>query len=90
MSTMAVVTQAKSAAAVIRWAARFAKIRNDALTVLCCEFGQQVMPATPVDLQQLVVCDEVVQITAEAINEIADIEIQLFRLQQPKPARALV
>jgi hypothetical protein len=40
MSTMAVVTQAESAPAVIRWAARFAKIRGDSLTVIGCLLGQ--------------------------------------------------
>lgn len=39
MSTMAVVTQAETAQAVIRWAARFAKMRDDSLTVFCCLIG---------------------------------------------------
>ena len=90
MSTMAVVTQAKSAAAVIRWAARFAEMRNDALTVLCCEFGQQVMPATAVNLKQPEPASEFVQAVAAAIGEIRDIEVELFWMRQPKPARAIV
>ena len=46
MSTMAVVTQAETAQAVIRWAARFAKMRDDSLTVFCCLIGTPVMPTT--------------------------------------------
>ena len=80
MSTMAVVTQAKSAAAVIRWAARFAEMRNDSLTVLCCEFGQQVMPATAVNLKQPEPAGEFVQAATAAIGEIRDIEVKLFCL----------
>jgi len=52
MGTMAIVTQAESAPAVVRWSARFAKMRGDSLTVIGCLFDQPITAAAPVNLEQ--------------------------------------
>ena len=49
MSTMAVVARTESAPAVVRWAARFAKMRGDSLTVIGCLFGQPITAAAPIN-----------------------------------------
>jgi uncharacterized hydrophobic protein (TIGR00271 family) len=90
MSTMVVVTQAESATAVVRWAARFAKMRNDSLTVLCCLSGQPIMPSAPVNLDQPENNEELIQTAAKASREIKDQEVQLFFIRHPKPAKAII
>ena len=90
MSTMAVVTQAESAAAVVRWVARFAKMRGDSLTVIGCLFGQPIVPAAPVNLEQPDDNEEVIRAAAKAIREIKDQEVRLLWMRNPKPARSII
>lgn len=90
MGTMAIVTQAESAPAVVRWAARFAKMRGDSLTVLGCLFGQPIMAAAPVNLEQPEETDELAQTAAQALAEIQDLKVELLLMRNPKPARAIV
>ena len=90
MSTMAVVTQTESAPAVIRWAARFAKMREDSLTVLCFLFGEAVMPATPVNLDQQTETNELVPIAAELSREIVDQDVQVLWMRNPKHSRIII
>jgi uncharacterized hydrophobic protein (TIGR00271 family) len=87
MSTMAVVTQAKTAPAVIRWAARFAKMRDDSLTVLCCLFGEPVMPVAS---EQPEKTDDLIQRAAKITREIEEIEVQILWMRHPKPARTII
>ena len=90
MSTMAVVTQAETAPAIIRWAARFARIRDDNLTVFCSLIGTPQIPTTPVNPAQPEETDELIQTAVEVIGEIQDLEVQLFFMRYPKPARAII
>ena len=85
MSTMAVVTQAESAPAVIRWAARFAKMRGDSLTVIGCLFGQPITAAAPVNTEHPETTEELIQTAAEAMAEIDDLKVQLLLMRNPKP-----
>ena len=61
MSTMAVVTQAETAPAIIRWAARFARMRKEKLTVFCSLIGTPKIPTTPVNSAQPEKADEIIQ-----------------------------
>jgi hypothetical protein len=51
MTTMAVVTLEKSAPALVRWAARFERMRGDALTVFCCLMDNEPLLA-PAPLEE--------------------------------------
>ena len=90
MSTMVVVSQAESAAAVVRWAARFAKMRNNSLTVLCCLFGDPVKPVARFDLESPGTTEELIKTTAKAIREIDQQGIELLWMRHPKPARTII
>ena len=90
MSTLAVVSQAETAPAVIRWATRFAKMRNESLTVFCSLIGTAALPATPVNLAQPEEKDELIRAAVEAIREIQDLEVELFFMRYPKPARTII
>ena len=90
MNTMAVVTQAETAPSVIRWAARFAKMRGDSLTVLCFLFGEPAVPATPVNFEQPEETNELVQTAAKTIREIEDQEVQIFWIRNHKHARIVI
>ena len=90
MGTMAVITQAKSAAAVVRWAARFAKMHKDSLTVLCCLFGEPVTPIAPIDSKLPEEAEALIQAATNATNEIEGQDVQLLWMRHAKPARAVI
>ena len=90
MNTMVVVTQAESATALVRWAARLAKMRGESLTVLCCLLGEPVLPLEPVSAKHPEGAEELLRLSAEAISEIQDMEVPLFVMRHPAPARAII
>jgi uncharacterized hydrophobic protein (TIGR00271 family) len=90
MATMAVVTQAETAPAVIRWTARFSKMRDDSLTVLCCLIGDPVTPVAPVDSESPEEAQELIHAAAGAVNEIDDQKIQFLWMRHAKPARTII
>ncbi|MGW8208662.1 MAG: TIGR00341 family protein [Syntrophobacteria bacterium] len=90
MNTMVVLTQRESAKALVRWAARFAQIRNTHLTVLFCLFGEPSLPAEPVTAEHPAGSEELLQVAAEAISEIQDREVHLFVTRHPDPAQAII
>jgi hypothetical protein len=90
MNTMVVLTQTESATALVRWAARFAQIRNTPLTVLCCLFGEPSLPIEPVTAEHPLGSEELLKVAAEAISEIQDMEIHLFVTRHPDPAQAII
>ncbi len=88
---MAVVTQVNSAAAVVRWAARFAQIRADALIVLCCLIEDQPVRApTPVEKQHDLSKLPLLQKTREVIGELQEQAVQVYVMRQPAPAAAIL
>jgi uncharacterized hydrophobic protein (TIGR00271 family) len=90
MNTMVVVTQAESATPLVRWAARFAQMRKTPLTVLCCLFGEPILPIEPVTAEHPEVSERLLQITTAAISEIQDMEVNLFVARYPDPAQAVM
>jgi uncharacterized hydrophobic protein (TIGR00271 family) len=89
MNTMVVLSQKESATALVRWAARFAQIRNTHLTVLFCLFGEPSLPAEPVTAEHPAGSEELLQVATEAISEIQDREVHLFVTRHPDPAQAI-
>ena len=90
MNTMVVVTQAESATALVRWAARLAIMRGEPLTVLCCLLGEPVLPLEPVSAKHPEGAEELLRLAAEAISEIQDMEIPLLVMRHPAPAKAII
>ena len=90
MSTMVVVTQTESATALVRWAARLAKIRGETLTVLCCLLGEPILPLEPVSAKYPEGAEELLKVASEAVSEIEDMEVPLFVMRNPAPARAII
>ena len=90
MNTMVVLTQAESAMALVRWAARFAQMGNSPLSVLCCLFGEPTLPIEPVPAENPAGSEELLQAATEAISEIQDREVHLFVMRHPDPSRAIV
>ena len=78
MNTMAVVTQADSAVAVVRWAARLAKMRDESLIVLCCIFAEPILPPEPVTEMDREGPEELIRVAAEAASEIQDVNIKVL------------
>jgi uncharacterized hydrophobic protein (TIGR00271 family) len=87
---MVVVTQAESATALVRWAARLARIRGETLTVLCCLLGEPILPLEPVSAKYPEGAEELLQVASEAVSEIQDMEIALFVMRHTAPARAII
>lgn len=87
---MVVVTQAESTTALVRWAARLAIMRGETLTVLCCLLGEPILPLEPVSAKHPEGAEEMLWLAAEAISEIQDMEIPLFVMRHPAPARAII
>ena len=90
MNTMVVVTQAESATALVRWAARLAIMRGESLTVLCCLLGEPTLPLEPVTAKHPEGTEELLRLAAEAISEIQDMEVPLFVMRHPAPAKAII
>ena len=87
---MGVITQAESATALVRWAARFAKMREESLTVLCCLLGEPILPLEPVGAKYPEGAEELLKVVSEAVGEIQDMEVPLFVMRNPAPARAII
>jgi uncharacterized hydrophobic protein (TIGR00271 family) len=90
MNTMAVVTQADSAVAVVRWAARLAKMRDESLIVLCCIFAEPILPPEPVTEMDRQGPEELIWVVAEAVSEIQDVKIKVLMMHHPNPARTII
>jgi uncharacterized hydrophobic protein (TIGR00271 family) len=87
---MVVVTQAESATALVRWAARLAKMRGESLSVLCCLLGEPILPLEPVSAKHPEGVEELLQVASEAVGEIQDMEVPLFVMRHTAPARAII
>jgi uncharacterized hydrophobic protein (TIGR00271 family) len=87
---MVVITQAESATALVRWAARLAKMREESLTVLCCLLGEPILPLEPVGAKYPEGAEELLKVVSEAVGEIQDMEVPLFVMRNPAPARAII
>jgi uncharacterized hydrophobic protein (TIGR00271 family) len=90
MNTMAVVTQADSAVAVVRWAARLAKMREESLIVLCCVFAEPILPPEPVTEKDRKGPEELIRVAAEAASEIQDVKVKVLMMHHPNPARTII
>lgn len=90
MNTMAVVTQADSAVAVVRWAARLAKMRDESLIVLCCLFAEPVLPPEPVTEMDREGPEELIRVAAEAVSDIQDVKVKVLMMHHPNPARTII
>ncbi|MEJ2235522.1 MAG: DUF389 domain-containing protein [Syntrophobacterales bacterium] len=90
MNTMAVVTQADSAVAVVRWAARLAKMRDESLIVLCCIFAEPILPPEPVTEMDREGPEELIRVVAEAVSEIQDVKVKVLMMHHPNPARTII
>jgi len=90
VNTMVVVTQAESATALVRWAARLARMRGESLTVVCCLFGEPILPLEPARAKHPEGAEELLQVASEAVSEIQDIEVPLFVMRHTAPARAII
>jgi uncharacterized hydrophobic protein (TIGR00271 family) len=87
---MVVVTQAESTTALVRWAARLAIMRGESLTVICCLLGEPILPLQPVSAKHPEGAEEILWLAAEAISEIQDMEVPLFVMRHPAPAKAII
>jgi uncharacterized hydrophobic protein (TIGR00271 family) len=87
---MVVVTQAESATALVRWAARLARMRGETLTVLCCLFGEPILPLEPARAKHPEGAEELLQVASEAVSEIQDMEVPLFVMRHTAPAKAII
>jgi len=87
---MVIVTQAESTTALVRWAARLAIMRGESLTVICCLLGEPILPLEPVSAKHPEGAEEMLWLAAEAISEIQDMEVPLFVMRHPAPARAII
>ena len=90
MNTMVVVTQTESATALVRWAARLAKMREESLTVLCCLLGEPLLPLEPVGAKYPEGGEELLKVVSEAVGEIKDMEVPLLVMRHTAPARAII
>jgi len=90
VNTMVIVTQAESTTALVRWAARLAIMRGESLTVICCLLGEPILPLEPVSAKHPEGAEEMLWLAAEAISEIQDMEVPLFVMRHPAPARAII
>jgi uncharacterized hydrophobic protein (TIGR00271 family) len=90
VNTMVVVTQTESATALVRWAARLAKMRRENLSVLCCLLGEPILALEPVSVEHPEGAEELLQVVSEAVSEIQDMEVPLFVMRHPAPARAII
>ena len=87
---MVVVTQTESATALVRWAARLAKMRGETLTVLCCLLGEPILPLEPVGAKYTEGAEELLKVASEAVGEIQDMEVPLLVMRHTAPARAII
>jgi uncharacterized hydrophobic protein (TIGR00271 family) len=87
---MVVVTQTESATALVRWAARLAKIRGETLTVLCCLLGEPILPLEPVSAKHPEGAEELLKVASEAVGEIEDMEVPLLVMRHTALARAII
>jgi uncharacterized hydrophobic protein (TIGR00271 family) len=90
VNTMVVVTQAESATALVRWAARLAKMRGENLNVLCCLLGEPILALEPVSAKHPEGAEELLQVVSEVVGEVQDMEVPLFVMRHPNPARAII
>ena len=90
MNAMVVLSQVESATPLVRWAARFAQMRKTSLTVLLCLFGEPSFPWEPVTTDHPAGLEELLQVTAEALNEMQDVEAHLFVTRHPAPAQTII
>jgi len=90
MNTMAVVTQVDSAVAVVRWAARLAKMRDESLIVLCCIFAEPILPPEPVTEMDREGPEELIRVAAEAVSDIQDVKVKVLMMHHPNPTRTII
>ena len=91
MTTLAVVTMEDSAPAIVRWAARFAQMRADKLMVLCSLNDDQTrLDPTPAGQQHALSQLPLLQTASEVIGEIEDLDVELFVMSHPEPAKAII
>jgi uncharacterized hydrophobic protein (TIGR00271 family) len=90
VNTMVVVTQVESAKALVRWAARLAKVRGETLTVLCCLLGEPIVPVESVSAEHPEGAEELLQVVSDAVSEVKDMEVPLFIMRNPRAARAII
>lgn len=91
MTTMAVVTMENSAPALLRWTARFARIRGGALIILCCLFDDQ-SPMAPTPVEQHHELNELplLQRINEVIGELQDLTVQVFVMRHRSPGKTII
>jgi uncharacterized hydrophobic protein (TIGR00271 family) len=65
-------------------------MRGESLTVLCCLLGEPTLLLEPVTAKHPEGTEELLRVAAEAISEIQDMEIPLFVMRHPAPARAII
>ncbi len=90
MNTMVVITQAESATALVRWAARLAKMREESLIVLCCIFTEPILPPEPVTAKDREGTEELIKAAAEAVSEIQDVKVKVLMMRHPTPAKTII
>ena len=90
MNTMVVITQAESATALVRWAARLAKMREESLIVLCCIFTEPILPPEPVTAKDREGTEELIKVAAEAVSEIQDVKVKVLMMRHPTPAKTII
>jgi uncharacterized hydrophobic protein (TIGR00271 family) len=87
---MVVITQAESATALVRWAARLAKMREESLIVLCCIFTEPILPPEPVTAKDREGTEELIKVAAEAVSEIQDVKVKVLMMRHPTPAKTII
>jgi len=90
VNTMVVITQAESATALVRWAARLAKMREESLIVLCCIFTEPILPPEPVTAKDREGTEELIKVAAEAVSEIQDVKVKVLMMRHPTPAKTII
>ena len=90
MNAMVVLTQVESATFLVRWAARFAQMRKTSLTVLLCLFGEPTLPWEPVAPDHPAGFEELLQVAANVLGEIEDVEAHLFIMRHPDPTQTII
>ncbi|UCG14746.1 MAG: DUF389 domain-containing protein [Deltaproteobacteria bacterium] len=90
MNTIVVVTQPESATALVRWAVRLAKMRGESLIVLCCFFGEPILPPEPVTAKEREEAEELLQVASEAVSEIQDVKVKFLVMRHLTPAKTII
>lgn len=89
MKSLVVVSYPAKASVVIRWAARFASIRGDSLTILCCEFGSTEKPPATLPEESGPNEPELIRNAREAAGEITEIQVEILTMCHPRPSQAI-